>query len=228
MEKIAIISCWLILLVGWGITGCKKDVVAPGDAITGNRAPVAVAGRSGTIYYPASTVMLDGKDSRDPDNNLAYYQWKLIKGSSNGLIISDSDKIKTTVSGLHAPVVYEFELMVIDGRNLFSKDTVIISVADTAISYGNNEIIFRNRKWIEGWPVLIEIHHLPLYLPPNSAIKSVFIKRDSSTNWERVIPWNSNPGEFGINHEWQIQSGVFAVYRGNNLTDDTPDIKILY
>jgi hypothetical protein len=74
----------------------------------------------------------------------------------------------------------------------------------------------------------IEIYNLLSYLPPNSYIKNVFIKRDSATDWELVVPVDPNSPDYGIKHEWELWNGVLVVYPGKNFTEDTPDIKIVY
>ena len=231
MKRINLIKCLIITLLSLGNTGCKKEVVETNDPpLATNEVPVANAGRDTTIYSLAGSIVsivLDGTASWDPDNNLKSFNWKIINGGP-WLSISDPDKLQAVASGLESPNIYEFELTVTDAGNLFSTDTVMVSLADTNIFYGNNEIIFKERQWIYPWYMEIEIYNILSYLPPNSHIKNVFIKRDSSTDWELAVPVDPNSPDYAIKPEWELWNGVLVVYPGKNQMEDTPDIKIVY
>jgi N-acetylneuraminic acid mutarotase len=88
--------------------------------------PVANAGRDIVIILPASTIILDGSKSVDPDNNISSYQWTKVSGPQT-FNISDSNAAMTQVTGL-TQGVYQFQLKVTDTDNLLSMDTVQIVV----------------------------------------------------------------------------------------------------
>lgn len=91
-----------------------------------NQPPVARAGSDQAITLPISTVLLDGSNSTDPDNNISSYFWSKISGPAS-FNIAASNGMQTQVTSL-IEGVYEFELIVTDGGSLFDRDTVQIWV----------------------------------------------------------------------------------------------------
>jgi hypothetical protein len=101
----------------------RVTVLAPGEP---NRPPVANAGADTSITLPANTVILDGRNSRDPDNNIVQYNWLMIFGrASPGILHPDSARtiVKDLVYG-----EYQFELRVTDAGGLISRDTLRVWV----------------------------------------------------------------------------------------------------
>lgn len=94
-----------------------------------NHAPIANAGDDFTVEE-GRMVMLDGRGSIDPDNDLLSYTWTAL----NGPLIALSDPSSPTPS-FQAPHVeeggsdIEFELMISDG-SLTSTDKVIVHIMD--------------------------------------------------------------------------------------------------
>lgn len=106
-----------------GGLSAKDTIMITVDAMaTVKHAPVANAGKDTTITLPANTLLLDGSNSVDPDNNISTYKWTRISGPSS-CIISNADAVQTQVTAL-VQGVYLFELKVTDTDNLFSLDTV--------------------------------------------------------------------------------------------------------
>ena len=100
---------------------------------------------------------------------------------------------------------------------LFDNDTTTVTVNNT----NAHEIIFNNMIWQCWWGCWIEIPNLYSYLPAGIPYR-VFIKRDNSNVWEEAFPLSQN--SYGY---WVENNGLLVVY-GDNLGNDTPDIKIVY
>jgi hypothetical protein len=90
-----------------------------------NRPPVANAGANQMINYPSNSSHLDGRNSNDPDNNLASYAWVKIFGPASYNIQNPSMAL-TQVTSLTYGGLYQFELTVTDSLGLFTKDTITI------------------------------------------------------------------------------------------------------
>ena len=120
---------------------CKKETSCEGCATKNNKPPIAVAGPDQVITLPADSVLLDGKQSSDPDGIISSYLWTKISGPASFNIVKPADsitKLKTLVAG-----TYQFELKVTDAGGLFSKDTmqVIVNATSTNPCAANRPII---------------------------------------------------------------------------------------
>ena len=105
---------------------CKKEYSCEGCAVKNNNPPIAVAGPDQVITLPTDSVLLDGKQSSDPDGMISSYLWTKISGPASFNIIKQSDsitKVKTLVAG-----TYQFELNVTDNGGLSAKDTIRVIV----------------------------------------------------------------------------------------------------
>ena len=58
---------------------CKKEHSCE-NCIGNNKPPIAHAGKDTTIVLPVDSVILDGRASTDPDNNIVSYAWTKISG----------------------------------------------------------------------------------------------------------------------------------------------------
>ncbi|MBC5993516.1 PKD domain-containing protein [Pontibacter cellulosilyticus] len=196
-------------------------------------APVAHAGSDTTIFVPFSTYTLNGKAST---GSIVTYEWKLIKGPSLQEVINygTENKPNKFVDRLIKVGVYDFELTVTDFYNLSAVDTVKITVAEPNCTTANKEVILKDLKWIHPWYTQISISNVFSYVPANSYIKNFYIKRDASDKWELVLPWDYNSSIYNGQHTWDhveyVEDGIWvlSIYPGNNMTDDTPDVKIEY
>lgn len=164
---------------------------------------------------PGSSVTINGSGSSDPENNIISYQWAKISGPSS-FSIMNANSIQAQAINL-TQGIYQFELTVIDSLGLFDKDTTTVTVTNLYA----NEIIFSNQYWQCWWGCWIEIPNLYSYLPSGIAFR-VFIKRDNTNTWEEAFV-GSQTG-YGY---WVENNGLLVVY-GENLGNDTPDIKILF
>ena len=180
-----------------------------------NRPPVANAGTDQTITLSVNAVTLDGGASIDPDNNINDYAWRKLSGPSSFTLVN-SNSVQAQATNL-AVGVYLLELTVTDSQGLFDKDTTIVTVNNT----NTNEIIFNDLFWQCWWGCWIEIPNLYNYLPSGAPFR-VFIKRDNTNTWEEAF-YGSQVG-YGY---WVENNGLLVVY-GENLGNDTPDIKIVY
>jgi hypothetical protein len=102
------------------------------EIIPNNQAPIANAGQDLTIVLPANTVVLDGSGSRDADNNITAYTWSKISGPAP-VQITDADSIQTLASSL-VEGLYQFELKILDGGGVVSKDTMEVTVHPSDIT----------------------------------------------------------------------------------------------
>jgi len=218
------IVCACLLL----FTACEKDTPGRSDhPLHKPERPIARAGSDTTVYLPFTKCYLDGSASTDPDSNIVSYEWQLLTGPYPASIASYKQS-QTTVSRLVDVGNYEFQLTVTDADGLSSRDTVIVKVAGPNCTGGNKEILFRNLSWDYSWIMEIDIFDFFSYLPPNSYIKKIYIKRDGSATWEEVVPSDWSSPNYGKVHEWGYGNGVLVIFPGNNTTDDTPDVKIEY
>ena len=130
--KSIIKSCSYIFLIGILLyISCKKETSCESCAIKNNKPPIAVAGPDQVITLPADSVLLDGKQSSDPDGIISSYLWTKISGPSSFLIVKPTDsltKLKTLVVG-----TYQFELKVTDNGGLSAKDTMTV-IVDPALT----------------------------------------------------------------------------------------------
>ncbi len=94
-----------------------------------NQAPVAVAGNDTTIVSPASTAVLNGTGSFDPDGTIVSWQWRQLTGPAAALIQAPG-QTATNISSLQEGE-YSFELTVTDNAGLTDKDTVAVIVMNT-------------------------------------------------------------------------------------------------
>ena len=88
--------------------------------------PVACAGPNQTISLPLNSVLLDGRCSSDPDNNITTYQWRKVSGPTSFSIATPNESM-TQVNNLVAGF-YHFELKVTDATGLISTDIVQVTV----------------------------------------------------------------------------------------------------
>jgi hypothetical protein len=223
-------SSWAMVLGSFLLlfTTCKKDSADPSvDILDQPEAPVARAGNDTTIYSPVSTYNLNGSASTDPDSKIVAFGWRLFAGPS-AVLIDNYNKAKAFVRGLVNVGNYEFELTVRDADGLSSKDTIKITVVAPNCTSALKEFVFKDLPWDYSWIMEIDIYNFYSYLPPGSMLKNIYIKRDSSTDWEIVVPLNWSSPDYGKVHEWDYGNGVLVIYPGKNHEDDTPDIKIEY
>jgi K319L-like, PKD domain len=109
--------------------------------IHSNRPPVANAGANQLINFPSNSSHLDGRNSNDPDNNLASYAWVKIAGPASYNIQNPSVAL-TQITTLTYGGLYLFELTVTDSLGLFTKDTVTIhSNRPPVADAGSNQAI---------------------------------------------------------------------------------------
>lgn len=93
-----------------------------------NQLPVANAGRDTTITVPASSSVLNGTLSYDPDGAVVSYNWRQVSGPSLSAILTSSNAI-TPVGNLITGQ-YLFELTVTDDKGATNKDSVSVLVVN--------------------------------------------------------------------------------------------------
>ncbi|HLI93370.1 MAG TPA: hypothetical protein VKU83_07165, partial [Puia sp.] len=113
-------------------------------AIPADAAPVAVPGANKTISLPASTAILDGSGSHDPDGEVVYYKWRQVSGPSANTVL-DSTYAQTRLRGLVAGT-YVYSLTVTDNGWATNTANVTVTVTSTGnvaptVSGGSNVTI---------------------------------------------------------------------------------------
>ena len=117
-----------------------------------NVPPIANAGPDQTITAPASSVILNGSASYDPDGTIVSYSWVLVSGLGS-VVVSNSNQVIAGISGL-TPGSYTFQLTVTDDSGATSNDSVNVTV---------NPAIIINQS-----PVAIAGSDTTIYLPDSS------------------------------------------------------------
>jgi formylglycine-generating enzyme required for sulfatase activity len=115
------------------VTGCgKKSITAP------NAQPVARAGTDQTVTVN-ELVILDGKESEDPDGDPLIYRWTQDPNNPTQVILAynvewgdDPDRIPRRMFVPTQPGEYIFELTVHDGRNESAPTRVRVTVTGQA------------------------------------------------------------------------------------------------
>src|SRR6188474_590681 len=100
-------------------TSCQKEMSCEG-CNGRNRPPVADAGSDQVIALPTDSVILEGRQSLDPDGQISKWLWAKISGPASFTIVETSDSV-TMVKALVAGI-YHFELKVTDNGGLSAKD----------------------------------------------------------------------------------------------------------
>lgn len=93
----------------------------------GNQSPIADASPDKIIYYPESSVELDGSRSVDADGEIISYNWSQVSGPTEA-VLSDPNSAKTTASELTLGD-YKFRLTVVDDSLAVGTDDIIITVS---------------------------------------------------------------------------------------------------
>lgn len=212
-----------LLIVGFLFYSCKKDKSCEScetnqttpPIINTNKPPIAAAGPDQTIDLPTNSILLNGTASSDPEGRIIRWQWTKISGPASFSIVN-ANTAQSQVTNLEEGI-YQFELTVTDSLGLFDKDSTIVTVNQIYM----NEKKFSDQVWLCWWGCWIEIPNVYSYLPVGIHFR-VFIKRDNSNVWEEAFPLSQN--SYGY---WVESNGLLVVY-GDELGNDTPDIKIIY
>ena len=160
--------CFAIIMFLTINTSCEKDIVDHG--FNGNGVPltpenitppIANAGADKFIRLPINSVELDGSASYDSSGSDLKFMWSFISGPTGSFIIYPSFKA-TLVSNL-SEGIYSIELMVRNGANLSSRDTMNIIVSkppNCQSNRGENQIQLTLLGTIPGhisYPELISV-----------------------------------------------------------------------
>ncbi|WP_345168816.1 PKD domain-containing protein [Nibribacter koreensis] len=223
----------MVLALSWLFASCQdEDTVDPAPSTTAPQprtpvAPTARAGNDTTLFIPFISLKITGEASTDPDKNITFYAWKQLTGPTK-IEVYNSQSMPTFYTDLPKVGSYEFELTVTDADKLSSKDTVKITVAMPPCKGPNKEVVLKNLVWTQPFLTVIEIPNPHAFLPPNSYIKDIYIKRDFSNNWELVSPISYNPFDYGSIHLWEYGNKTLLIHTGPYESTDTPDVKIEY
>lgn len=130
----------LSLVVNDGTVDSDADTVT----LTVNRAPVASAGDDQASEVTGQQVTLDGSGSSDGDSDTLSYTWTVAsEPTSSSVSLSDSSVAQPTFTPTVAGT-YQFSLVVNDGTESSSADTVDITVvgnSDPVANAGQNQTV---------------------------------------------------------------------------------------
>lgn len=114
-----------------------KDTIQITINASPNKSPVALAGPDQVVAYNLQTcsmepsfITLNGNSSYDPDGSIVSYQWSLIAGNNNSIVITNPNAAVTTVTNL-TPGAYQFKLTVTDNEGAIGQDTLLITTENT-------------------------------------------------------------------------------------------------
>ncbi len=113
-----------------GSTNADEVTVVVDPSPVNNQLPVANAGSDIRIVVPASTIVLNGTSSYDPDGSISEFSWSKISGPFAD--VHNRTSGSTTVSGL-TQGTYIFRLTVADNKGATATDDVTVTV-ETASS----------------------------------------------------------------------------------------------
>ena len=126
---------------GASSTDQMSVVVSSPSVESTNQTPVANAGKDTTIPMPASSAILNGTASWDPDGNITGYSWRQISGPNNSVIVNSASS-STQVDNL-TQGSYTFELDVTDNKGAISTATVRVDVVSN-LRFTNNLKLYPN------------------------------------------------------------------------------------
>lgn len=213
----------LLLIFILLLFSCRKERNSPDENIKPDI--IAFAGSDTTIQQPDDVTFLSG--SYNGPNNLKSVEWKKLMGPA--CIIGNPNSLTTKVSGLQAGS-YEFELTVVDTKNYFGKDKVIVTVSNVIMSA--NSVIFNYLNWISPWYNSLEIQSIHGFVPTGKPFK-VFVQRGLTSTWTEAQPVSNNPStkyeyfvETRVNGGGMyIQGSLYVFYYGTDISD-RPSVKV--
>ena len=189
-----------------GLSAMDTVMITVDTTVSQVHAPVADAGADQVIipdetvwFDNGLTVTLDGSNSVDPDNDIAFYRWTMIS-TAGSCRISGANSVKASVS-FYDFGDYLFELDVTDKSALSSRDTVTISIVrDTT-----------NRS-----PVAFAGPDQTIFLPENSIRLNGSLSSDPngdqlSFQWTKV----SGPPSFNILNPTTAVTDVTSLIEGD-------------
>ena len=123
-------------------------------SVTGNRPPVAAAGRDQTVLV-GDRVTLDGRNSYDPEGALITYAWSLLSAPAGSLAALDNPSSVLPSFTPDFPGTYVSSLTVSDGRSNSLPDNVSVfaerpNVPPTANAGPDQSVVAGNPVTLDG------------------------------------------------------------------------------
>jgi hypothetical protein len=97
-----------------------------------NMSPIANAGTDTTIFQPLTKTFLYGAGSYDADGKITAYKWRQVSGQA--VTMFDTTRAIARIDNLITPGAYTFELSVTDNAGAVTKDMVVITLKNPALS----------------------------------------------------------------------------------------------
>lgn len=101
--------------------------------LSGNKAPVAIAGSDVTLPANTTEFLLNGSQSYDPDGRIRKYRWTKISGPDGDSILNPTaaqTKVIRLKSGL-----YTYQLKVTDNAGSFATDEIALTVSNPSMLF---------------------------------------------------------------------------------------------
>jgi hypothetical protein len=218
----------LVCLFLSAISGCKKNSDGKQSPPI-NNAPLVNAGNDTTIYFPVSSIHLNGIASDSDYDGIVEYDWQILSGPCE-ILMNPWGSPYTTAFGLNVPGVYEFQFSVRDFRNASGHDKIKVTVAETVCNTPISEKILKDQNWVvdEVWGGIGISIDLLSQISAKDHFKQLFIKPDSASEWIPVLPFSYElnlPGGFyyqyfdGLANIFPVETAVIG---------ESPDFKIVY
>jgi hypothetical protein len=188
----------ILLTASLFISSCKKETSCEGCKEL-NQPPIAIAGPDQVITLPTDSILLDGRNSSDPDGTISVWLWTKISGPASFTIDRSTDSI-TIVRNLITGT-FQFELKVTDKAGQSAKDTVQVIVNDPSQP---------NRP-----PIANAGTDQTINLPVNSVTVNGSGSTDPDNNitnyaWSKI----SGPSSFNIANASAIQTPILNLIEG--------------
>jgi choice-of-anchor B domain-containing protein len=130
-EETETIEVALSNALGVGMRGAPAATVEIANGRGFNLAPNAIAGGGQTVNQNA-TVVLDGRQSNDPDGDSLAYLWEQVSGTQVSLSGGSSPRAEFTSPMVASDTLLQFRLTVTDPAGLSDSATTNVTVASAA------------------------------------------------------------------------------------------------
>ncbi|MCA9751257.1 MAG: PQQ-binding-like beta-propeller repeat protein [Gemmatimonadetes bacterium] len=96
---------------------------------TANIGPSAIIAEPDSALWPGTSVLLDGTGSSDPDNGIAFWEWRALIGTTPGPVLSSEPTYTLlTADPSSGPLQQQYLLRVVDPCDVLSADTLSVTI----------------------------------------------------------------------------------------------------
>ena len=189
-------GCFLLSLIT--ISSCQKELSCQDCNAQENLPPIAVAGNDTLLILPTDSLVLNGANSFDTDGQIIVWNWRIISGPA--VIIIQNPSVAVSAANNFIEGIFHFELSVTDDDGVTAKDTVRVTVDDTAI----------NRP-----PIARAGNDISISLPTHTVSLDGSGSSDPDNNisgflWSKI----EGPSSFSFNNNSSVQTEVSNLLQG--------------